>query len=215
MRKVSFGEGEFYHIYNRGVDKRRVFLDKEDFERFLQSMEEFNTLDPIGSIYENYFLKKSQPGGRTSKRGSLVNFVAYCVNPNHYHFILKQVRKNGVEKFMQRLGTGYTMYFNNKYKRNGVLFQGSFKAVHINSNKHLLHLSAYVNLNNKVHKLRDQTSKSSWEEYAKGREELCVKKLVLDQFNNFSEYKNFAEESLKDILERKELRKELENSLFE
>ena len=219
MRKVSFAEGEFYHVYNRGVDKRKVFLDREDFERFLQSMKEFNTPDPIGSIYENNFLKKSQLGGSTSKRGSLVNFIAYCINPNHYHFILQQTAKNGIEKFMQRLGTGYTMYFNNKYQRSGALFQGRFKAIHIDSNEYLLHLSTYVNLNNRVHQLGGSASKlvykSSWEEYIKRQGGLCAKKLILDQFKNIFEYKDFAESSLKDILRRKELGKEMESLLLE
>ena len=58
MRKVRFAEGEFYHIYNRGVDKRPIFLDIEDMKRFYQSMEEFNTKKPIGSIFENSFAKK-------------------------------------------------------------------------------------------------------------------------------------------------------------
>ena len=92
MRKESFANGEFYHIYNRGVDKRDVFMDKNDFERFLQSIKEFNVIDPIGSIYENSF---GQDGYLKSKARNkpLVNFVAYCLNPNHYHFILEQIEE--------------------------------------------------------------------------------------------------------------------------
>lgn len=214
MRKTSFTEGEFYHIYNRGVEKRNVFLDKEDYGRFMQSMEEFNTLKPIGSIYEHSFVKPKL-GSFASKLPSLVSFVAFCVNPNHYHFIIRQESGRGVEKFMQRLGTGYTKYFNNKYKRSGVLFQGIFKAVHVDSNNYLLHLSAYVNLNNHVHRLGSEASKSSWGEYTQKKGGICKKTLILDQFNNTAEYKKFAEESLKDILARKKLYKELELSLLE
>src|ERR1700686_1992234 len=134
-RKVNLVEGEYYHIYNRGVDKRNIFSDKSDLQRFLQSMKEFNTLDPIGSLYENSFIKKKELrgelGGSSSK---LVQFVAFCLNPNHYHFILTPLAEKGIEKFMQRLGTGYTMYFNEKNKRSGSLFQGKFKSKHINSN---------------------------------------------------------------------------------
>ena len=131
MRKTIFTEGEFYHVYNRGVDKRTIFLDDYDYARFLQSMDEFNTVNPIGSIYENFFAKKL--GHRVSKNKKLVNIVTYCVNPNHFHFILSQVSDRGIEKFMQRLNMGYAKYFNNKYKRDGVLFQGNFKAVHIDT----------------------------------------------------------------------------------
>ncbi|MDP2668455.1 MAG: transposase [bacterium] len=220
MRKTLFEEGEYYHIYNRGVDKRTIFLDEYDYSRFLQGMDEFNSVEPIGSIYENSFIKQStQLGHRVSKLGKnkkLVNFIAYCINPNHYHFILEQIAEKGIEKFMQRIGMGYAKYFNNKYKRTGTLFQGKFKAIHINSNEYLLHLSAYVNLNNRVHRLGHRVSKSSWEEYIKKKKNnFCKKSIILNQFNNISEYKNLAENSLKDILERKQLHKELEISLLE
>ena len=152
MRKEIFANNEFYHIFNRGNDKRNVFNDKFDFYRFLQSMHEFNLLEPIGSIYEYSFIK-DEVKDRASKKGNLVNFVAYCLNPNHFHLILQQIADKGIEKFMQRLGTGYSKYFNKKYKKSGSLFQGTFKARHIDSNEYLLHLSAYVNLNNRVHRL--------------------------------------------------------------
>ena len=209
MRKAKFVNNEYYHIFNRGVDKREVFSDQDDLSRFFQSMCEFNTIEPIGSIFENSF---RQLGNRMSKQSKLVNFVCYCLNPNHYHFILEQATDNGIEKFMHRLGIGYTKYFNKKYDRSGVLFQGGFKAVHIDSNEYLLHLSAYVNLNDKVHSLGNSVSKlvlSSWEEYIDGRNSFCNKDIILGQFKNLLEYKNFAENSLIDIKERKELEKML------
>lgn len=221
IRKVNFANGEFYHIYNRGVDKRTIFSDDYDIKRFFQSMEEFNVVKAIGSLYENSFLKKEQTkvrlgdqlGGEASK---LVNFVSYCLNPNHYHFILEQVLEGGIEKFMQRIGTGYTMYFNNRYKRTGSLFQGVFKASHIDSNEYLLHSSVYVNLNDRVHKIGDGSSKSSWNEYTgKSPSDFCKKDIILGQFNNSNSYKIFAESSLADIMERKEAEKELEDLLLE
>jgi len=205
--------GEFYHIYNRGVDKRTIFSDTYDMKRFFQSMEEFNVEKAIGSIYENSFLKKNQLGGEASK---LVNFVCYCLNQNHYHFVLEQVLDGGIEKFMQKLGTGYTMYFNNKYKRTGSLFQGVFKASHINSNEYLLHVSAYVNLNNRVHKIDNSLSWNSWNEYIGEKpSDFCKKDIILGQFDNKDEYKKFAESSLVDILERKGNEKDVENLLLE
>lgn len=212
-RKVNFAIGEFYHIYNRGVDKRQIFSGIDDIKRFFQSMEEFNTVNAIGSIYENSFLKKKTLGGETSK---LVNFVCYCLNRNHYHFILEQVLDGGIERFMQKIGTGYTMYFNNKYKRTGSLFQGIFKSSHINSNEYLLHVSAYVNLNNRVHKMDDNLNCNSWGEYTlKGKNNFCKKDIVLGQFNSSDDYKSFAESSLVDMLKRKETEKEIENLFLE
>ena len=205
MRKTQFVNGEFYHIFNRGIDKRNIFSDFEDFYRFFQSINHFNTIEPIGSIYENSFSKDS-----SKKQKKLVNFICYCVNPNHYHFLLEQIADDGIEKFMHRVGTGYTKYFNNKYERSGYLFQGPFKSVHIDSNEYLLHVSAYINLNTKVHQLGSSASKfskSSWDEYINNKDGFCEKDIILGQFKNLGEYKDFAESSLKDIRERKEMEK--------
>ncbi len=210
IRKTNLVEGEYYHIYNRGVEKRNIFTDKRDLNRFIQSIEEFNTKDPIGSLYQNSFVK-DKLGGKASK---LVKFVAYCVNPNHYHFIITPLVEKGIEKFMQKLGTGYTMYFNNKQKRTGVLFQGKFKSKHVDSNEYLLKLSSYVNLNNydKNGKVKKQLSISSWEEYIKdSNSNFCNKSIILEQFNSKREYEKFALESWKDTCKNK---KELENFEF-
>jgi REP element-mobilizing transposase RayT len=222
MRKIPFTTGEFYHVYNRGVEKRNIFQNKDDLARFFQSIQQFNTRNPIGSIYENSFRKEKTLGHEVSK---LVNFVCYSTSLNHYHFILEQLADKGVEKFMHRLGNGYTKYFNHKYKRSGVLFQGVFQSKHISSNEYLLHLSVYINLNNRIHGrncnilsgLGHEVSKSSWEEYTNDCEiELCHNKnVILGQFKNKKEYKEFAEKFVKGIVERKEDLKKLENYIIE
>ncbi|MCX6763656.1 MAG: transposase [Candidatus Moranbacteria bacterium] len=177
-------------------------------------MDEFNTTEPIGSIYAHSFSLRHP---MSKKRKKLVNFICYCINPNHYHFILEQIIDGGIERFMQKLGDGYTKYFNYKEKRSGSLFQGRFKSTHINSNEYLLHLSSYVNLNNRVHKLklRHPMSKSSWEEHLNGKKGFCKKKVIAGQFKNCEEYKKFAENSLAGILERKGNLKEMEDLLME
>lgn len=226
VRKVQFANGEFYHIYNRGTDKRPIFSDTTDLIRFIQSMQEFNSLNPIGSIYEhcrvrNQFGSKASKSEKKNKNKNeiLVNIVAYCLNPNHYHFILQQVLDKGIEKFMQRLGTGYTKYFNNKEDRSGSLFEGKFQSVHIDSNEYLLHVSVYVNLNDCVHDFGSKASKypemttiksiSSWNEYmGKTDNRLCEKGNILDQFKNKKEYQTFAENTLVGIREKKIFAKE-------
>lgn len=217
MRKIKFVGDEYYHIYNRGVEKINLFKDGYDFQRFLQSMNEFNCIEPIGSIYENSFNKKNkQLGSLASKSNKLVEFVVYCVNPNHYHFIFRPLVKNGIEKFMHRLGTGYTKYFNEKYKRSGALFQGTYKAIHIDSDSYLRLLSVYINLNYKVHKLGSLASKfvaSSWGEYiGEVKSNFCNKDIVLGQFDDIKDYKKFAKSSLKSIIKRRE---ELKKYLIE
>ena len=216
-RKKDFANGEFFHIYNRGVDKRVIFTDSYDTRRFLQSIIEFNTIDPIGSLYQNSF---RESGGPTPTLEKLVNIIAYCLNPNHYHLILEQLVDGGISEFMKRIG-GYTSYFNNKYERSGSLFQGRFKAVHIDSNEYLLHASAYVNLNDRVHQLRGSTPKligsvSSWGEYTdRSVRGICGKEIVLGQFKNADEYQEFALSSLDLILQRKEDLKDLDKLLLE
>ena len=226
-RKTPFVNNEFYHIYNRGIDKRSIVGDARDVERFMQSIGEFNALEPIGSIYEKHFADKKfgSLASKTDKNEleKLVNIVAYCLNQNHYHFILEQLAEKGIEKFMHRLGTGYTKYFNNKHKRTGSLFQGKFKSIHVSSNEYLLHLSVYVNLNNRIHKFGSKASKfmsyrSSWDEYIRNEKSirgLCVKDIVLNQFDGGEDYQKFAEDSFETILIRKELEKELEEMLLE
>ena len=208
---MRFTNGEFYHVYNRGVEKRVVFPRDEDFERFLKSIEIFNSTEPVGSLFEYSFLEK-----KTRRFPKLVNIICYCLNPNHYHLILEQLRDNGVSEFMKRLGGGFTNYFNAKNTRSGALFQGRFKAIHINSNEYLLHVSAYVNLNNLVHRIKNGKFRSSWEEYIGNTDKkLCFKDIVLEQFKNKHQYKDFAESSLKSIQERKSMLKELETMLLD
>src|SRR3989344_140176 len=212
MNRELFAIGEFYHVYNRGVDKRAIFLDDNDRKRFLQSMVVFNTQEAVGSIYEHVNDVKL---GRQKDVKPLVDLVCYCLNPNHYHFILRENIEFGISEFMRRIG-GYTKYFNIKHHRSGTLFQGRYKSIHISSNEYLLHLSAYVNLNWRVHQLGSSTSKSSWSEYmgANGGE-MCNKGIILKQFKNNAEYREFAESSLKDILERKERARELASFMLE
>jgi len=208
MRKIQFENGSYYHVYNRGVDKRKIFLDVRDIKRFFQSMKAFNTLQAIGSIYERQF---SRPKTSEKQKERLVDFVCYCFNPNHFHFILEQLTDKGIERFMHKLGSGYSTYFNKKYKRSGVLFQGAYKAKHIDSDTYLLHASAYVNLNNRIKGKKNLLSQSSWEEYVMAdQENFCNKDVVLNQFSNTSKYKEFAENALQDIRKRKELAQELE-----
>ncbi len=225
MRKTEFAIGEYYHIYNRGVDKREVFLDDADYHRFLISLVEFNCLEPIGSLYEKYLREKRcavNAGGSTSlmevepprrSEKPLVEIIAYCLNPNHYHFILKQLEEDGIKKFMHRLGTSYSMYFNKKNKRSGALFQGRFKSVYVDSNEYLLYLAAYVNHNHFIHGLGDTDWKySSLGEYKKiqsGNLNICNLESIIKQFNNSEECLEFLKINALYLKNKKESEKYL------
>lgn len=212
MRKISFANGEYYHIFNRGIDKKDIFTDTEDLERFFKSMSEFNTVIPTGGIYLASFRDNNLLRNSVSKyMEKLVEFICYCLNPNHFHFLIRQIADRGIEKFMHRLGLGYSKFFNEKYQRSGSLFQGPYKAIHIDSDPYLLHLSAYINLNNKVHEINSALYKSSLEEYLNeagpANKIFCKKEIITNQFDNLDEYKDFAERSLNDIRKRKEMEK--------
>lgn len=210
MRKVPLVNKEYYHIYNRGVDKRDVFMDDFDFIRFLTGMREFNCMEPIGSLYVADRLRKK--GLSPSRRDlvPLVAIIAYCLNPNHYHFILKQNIDRGISSFMHKISSGYSTYFNEKHKRSGALFQGTFKSVHVDSNELLLYLSAYVNCNSEVHgiaKAEDYKWCSFPDYTGKRNGTLCEKEIILGQYKSKDEYKKSALEGAKDIKRARDMGK--------
>jgi putative transposase len=143
-RRAIFAPGEFYHIYNRGTEKRKIFLNHRDYERFLTLLYLANGEHPVDVKRQGSALSELLTRDRGKK---LVDICAYCLMPNHFHLIIKEVEDGGISKFMQKLITGYTMYFNKTHERNGALFQGKFKSEHINEDRYMLYLIAYVHLN--------------------------------------------------------------------
>lgn len=197
--------GELYHIFNRGVDKRDIFLDGIDYARFLKSAKEFNQVNPVVSLYIlDQIRGRKAVVSETLQKEKLVEIVAFNLLPNHFHLILKQYKKGGVSEFMRRIGNGYTRYFNHKYKRSGVLFQGKFQAAHIDSDEKLIYLSAYVNGNHKVHRIKGGGKFSSLEEYSGGKKLLCDTAPVLSQFNSIKDYLNYVNDTVKEIAETRE-----------
>lgn len=213
-RKTNFVVGEYYHVYNRGIDGRDIFSDSEDLTYFIKRTNEFNGENVVGGLYRGTFAKYKDRGDR------LVDILCYAFNPNHFHFLLTPLVENGIENFIQRLCTGHAMFFNKKYRRRGSLFQGAFKSIHIDSNEYLLHLSVYINLNNQVHQLRglsSQLSRTSWDSYISNRKDLLIGDIgiITEQFKDWQEYKKFAEDILPDIIERKKILKEIEKIMIE
>ena len=145
-QKPIFATDEIYHIYNRGVEKRKVFLETADYFRIVQDLYELN--DKNATPNSQYNPKRNpQKYKKGALREPLVEILAFVLMPNHYHLALRQIQDNGVVKFMQKLGTGYTNYFNKKYERVGPLFQGSFKATHIATEDYLRNLLGYIHTN--------------------------------------------------------------------
>lgn len=141
-RNFEFSIDEFYHLYNRGNDKRHIFLDDIDKERF------FKLLYLCNGRNEFHIQKIRDKSLFDFDRGeTLVDIGAYCLMDNHYHLLVRERIENGISFFMQRLSTAYSMYFNKKYNKTGSLFAGRFKAKHLDSDEYLKYMFAYIHLN--------------------------------------------------------------------
>lgn len=147
MKRPKFAVGEYYHVYNRGVDKRTIFKQPLDYARFVFGLLAFN--DERQFANANFHSRYGYPISivEEGKRILLVDILCFCLMPNHFHLILRPKTEGGISKFIQKVAIGHTNYFNQKYERNGVLFQGKFKAIHIQDDRYFKHLSRYIHLN--------------------------------------------------------------------
>ncbi|MEK7569136.1 MAG: transposase [Patescibacteria group bacterium] len=216
-RKFDFSIGEFYHIYNRGTEKRRIFLDKSDYRRFEKLLYLCNSENgvvfrdiPIGEAYEH------------DRGDTIVDVGAYCLMPNHFHLLLHEKIEGGISLFMQKVLTAYSTYFNKKYGRTGSLFEGVFKAVHVDTDEYLRYLFSYIHLNPvkiidpkwKKNGIIDRAAAkkylaeyyhSSYFDYmGRNREEgrILNKKAFPQYFLNFKDFDQFIDEwlSFKDFI---------------
>ncbi len=151
----EFTPDGIYHLYNRGVEKRIIFIDEQDRSVFLSYLKTYLLPKDEHSLQE--ILANPNSSAREKdhalKQLHLNNFfetitlLAYCLMPNHFHFLLKQTDATTIHHFMNSLGVRYSMYFNRKYRRVGPLFQGVYKAVRVTSDEQLLHLTRYIHRN--------------------------------------------------------------------
>lgn len=156
--KREFAQDVYYHIFNRGVEKRTIFQDDDDRYRFLHGLFEYNdknllapfirrTDNPLPvATYKTLREKLSEE--KDAKREKLVEVLCFCLMPNHFHLILRQKIEGGISKFMHKLGTGYANYFNLKNERSGAFFQGRFKAKLIKTDAQMMHLARYIHVLN-------------------------------------------------------------------
>lgn len=209
MRKQSIVTGEYYHVYNRGVDKRDIFSNQKDLYRFIESVCEFNQINIIDSLSNFRKKRKTQIGPEALSGEPLVSIVAYYLNPNHFHFILKQVMDGGISKFMQKLQGGYTSYFNVRHFRTGALFQGAFKSHIVNNDDYFNKIIGYVNKNYKIHNI-PKTKKhlvfASDYEYENNNFKIVSKKegeRILGIFNGEKNFKKHCDEVISIIREER------------
>lgn len=138
LRKQSFVPGEFYHLYNRGTEKRIIFLEKRDYEHFLFLMYICNTMKSIELRNIGEFFERGE---------TIIDIGAYCLMPNHFHILVHEKIENGISTYMRKLLTAYSMYFNKKYERTGKLYESVFKSIHASKDTYLKYLYSYVHLN--------------------------------------------------------------------
>jgi len=220
MKKPPFINNEVYHVYNRGVEKRLIFSDDKDRFRFIHNLYEMNNSLPV--LNSKYWLAKKDHNMEVRLpyiRDGLVEILAFCLMPNHYHLLLRQAQDKGIVKFMQKLGTAYTNYFNIKNERVGPLFQGRFKAVLVQEDEHFRHLYNYIHLNpldivapgwresklNNRQKALEFLDSYRWSSYAdytgkKNFPSIIDKKLGLEIFGDTKKYANNIQEWLGNII---------------
>lgn len=137
--------GSYYHIYNRGVEKRKIFLDRRNYLRFLETLD-FYRKTPLPMKLSD-FRRGAIQWKKIETQTEIVRIFCYCLMPNHFHLLIQQLEDKGVTEFLRKLTDSYTRYFNTKHKRVGPLFQGSFKAKLVENDEYLLQLSKYIHRN--------------------------------------------------------------------
>lgn len=145
MQDPNYIMSEVFHVFNRGVDKRKIFIYDTDYIRFLHNLFEFNNLERKNNNFYCFNKKNNDIASRYKKR--LVDIFAFCLMPNHYHLLLSPIEEDGITKFMQKVNMGYAKYFNQKYDRKGTLFESRFKNIAIKKDTHLKYIPFYIHLN--------------------------------------------------------------------
>jgi len=189
-RTMKFSPGSIYHIFNRGVEKRRIFQDNHDRRRFISLLP--YCLSPA-EIRSYSIMKRSKARTHNDHAEKLVDILCYCLMPNHFHLLLKENSIRGVSTYMQRLQNSYSRYFNTRYDRVGPLFSGRFQAVPISDDEQCIHVARYIHLNPFVARLIDDPLGPAWSslaEYLDGKAGFCQIELLSEQMS-MKEHRDF------------------------
>lgn len=196
-RIVPIVNNEIYHVFNRGSDKRNIFLQPRDYRRFIKTFYYYQFEGPKPKL--SNLTKDNINSFKPTPSARLIEPICYCLMPNHFHFLLRQLKDNGTSIFISQVSNSYTKCFNTKYKRIGPLLQGVFKAVRIETDEQLIHVSRYIHLNPVVSGIVDDPEMylwSSYSEYANGKSNLCSIEPILNLFSSKEEYCKFVKERI-------------------
>lgn len=195
--KPVYANNYFYHVYNRGVAKQNLFDSDFDYLRLLKTFSFYleNENKPRLSKIDKTELHKIL---KIEPQKPLVEIYAYCLMPNHFHLLLRQVTDNGISIFLRRSSDSYTRYYNVKNDRVGTIFQGRFRAVLIESDEQLLHLSRYIHLNPYTSDICNDSASYNWSSYHhylnNNNDRLCHPDYILKMIGSSKNYQEFVED---------------------
>lgn len=204
-RKDILTSGRIYHIFNRGVNKQKIFFSEEDYHRFLQVAAHYLT-------NKKQFSHTKKPHSDTvseiNRIDPKVEILTYCLMPNHFHILVKQLSDNGITWYLQHISNSYSHYVHAKYKRTDPLFEGPFKNILIETDEQLTHVSRYIHLNPIVSGLTKNLNDYLWSSYSSytsdEKDPMCMVKSILSYFKDKKEYRQF-------VLDQVDYGKELES----
>ena len=194
--------GEIYHIFNRGINRQETFHSRRDYQRALLTLRFYRLLHPpqrLSCFLQTDSKKRETTLSDAEKNGLSVTVLAFCLMPNHFHHLLRQETDNGISKFMSDFQNSYTRYFNTRHQRDGAIFLTQFKAVRIEDEDQLLHVSRYIHLNpysSYVVKTQQQLLDYPWSslgEYLDPKHAVISQpQIILASFKNPQEYRQFV-----------------------
>ncbi len=201
MSQAIFANNHFYHVFNRGAGRQPTFKTKNDHERAITTLDFYQYEKPSLRLAKALVLNKKERESffeNLRKQPKLVEIISYCLMPNHFHLLLRQKTNNGIPRFLSNFSNSYTRYFNIKQKRVGSLFQGIFKAVRIETDEQLIHVSRYIHLNPVVSLVVKEDKLdiypwSSFPEYLDPKiEAICNQQEILSFFPTRKAYRKFV-----------------------
>ncbi len=198
-RYQQFVNSEIYHIVTRGIDENLIFKDVDDYYRGIFSIYEFNNIKPVEIKERRKQRKKEKTSGDpfSDTREKLVEILAFCFMPNHIHLLLRQLKDDGITRFMRKLGAGYGGYFNRKYDRKGYVFQNRFLPVHIKNDNQLKIVFTYIHVNPL------SLIEPKWKEIGIKNPEETIKFVENYKWSSYSDYigiKNFPSVTERDFI---------------
>jgi len=204
-RTIPFVSNEVYHVFNRSIARQTIFIDKYDYKTALDLINFYRFSKPPlrFSHYKRLSKEQKEEFEKTFmiNRSSMIEILAYCIMPNHVHFLLQPKKDNAVSDFMRNLQNSYAKYFNTKRKRTGSLFQFMFKAVRMETDEQLVHVSRYIHLNPATAYLikaedLDEYEWSSFKSYISDTQSNINSEMILSRFKSREDYRKFVFDQL-------------------